>query len=561
MNDIRRTILWVIFGFSMVLLWDQWQIYNGHKPTFFPTPPKAEATAPSAAGATPPASASGVPAAAPVAGQATAVPGSAQASTAAPRELIEVRTDVLKLSFDSEGASLVRTEFLKHEDAHRQGAPVALLDESKERVYLAQSGLIAGPAGGNFPTHKTAMRVLAGERTLQDGQDSMTLQFESVAVDGVKLLKTFSFKRGAYDMGVKHEVVNGSNAPVAPQLYLQLVRDGNKPEGESSFYSTFTGPAVYTGTKKYQKFEFTDIEKGKAEFEKQSNDGYIAMVQHYFASAWLLPDNLRRDLFARKVDQNLFAVGMIVPLEPIAPGAKKEVQASFFAGPQEEKKLEALYPGLELVKDYGWLTILAKPLYWLLDKLNGYLHNWGWSIVALVVLLKIAFYWLNAQAYRSMAKMKAVNPRIMEMRERLKDNPQQMQMEMMKIYREEKVNPMGGCLPIAIQIPVFIALYWVLLSTVEMRNAPWIGWVHDLAAPDPFFILPVLMTLSTLLQTWLNPTPPDPMQAKLMWIMPMAFSVMFFFFPAGLVLYWLTNNILSIAQQWLINKQLGVLGR
>jgi YidC/Oxa1 family membrane protein insertase len=561
MNDIRRTILWVIFGFSMVLLWDQWQIYNGHKPTFFPTPPKAEATAPSAAGTTPPANASGVPAAAPGAGQATAVPGSAQASTAVARERIEVRTDVLKLSFDSEGASLVRTEFLKHEDAHRQGAPVALLDESKERVYLAQSGLIAGPAGGNFPTHKTAMRVLAGERTLQDGQDSMTLQFESAAVDGVKLLKTFTFKRGAYDIGVKHEVVNSSNAPVAPQLYLQLVRDGNKPEGESSFYSTFTGPAVYTGAKKYQKFEFTDIEKGKAEFEKQSNDGYIAMVQHYFASAWLLPDNLRRDLFARKVDQNLFAVGMIVPLEPIAPGAKKEVQASFFAGPQEEKKLEALYPGLELVKDYGWLTILAKPLYWLLDKLNGYLHNWGWSIVALVVLLKIGFYWLNAQAYRSMAKMKAVNPRIMEMRERLKDNPQQMQMEMMKIYREEKVNPMGGCLPIAIQIPVFIALYWVLLSTVEMRNAPWIGWVHDLAAPDPFFILPVLMTLSTLLQTWLNPTPPDPMQAKLMWIMPLAFSVMFFFFPAGLVLYWLTNNILSIAQQWLINKQLGVLGR
>jgi len=561
MNDIRRTILWVIFGFSMVLLWDQWQIYNGHKPTFFPTPPKAEATAPSAAGTTPPANASGVPAAAPVAGQATAVPGSAQASTAVARERIEVRTDVLKLSFDSEGASLVRTEFLKHEDAHRQGAPVALLDESKERVYLAQSGLIAGPAGGNFPTHKTAMRVLAGERTLQEGQDSMTLQFESAAVDGVKLLKTFTFKRGAYDIGVKHEVVNNSNAPVAPQLYLQLVRDGNKPEGESSFYSTFTGPAVYTGAKKYQKFEFTDIEKGKAEFEKQSNDGYIAMVQHYFASAWLLPDNLRRDLFARKVDQNLFAVGMIVPLEPIAPGAKKEVQASFFAGPQEEKKLEALYPGLELVKDYGWLTILAKPLYWLLDKLNGYLHNWGWSIVALVVLLKIGFYWLNAQAYRSMAKMKAVNPRIMEMRERLKDNPQQMQMEMMKIYREEKVNPMGGCLPIAIQIPVFIALYWVLLSTVEMRNAPWIGWVHDLAAPDPFFILPVLMTLSTLLQTWLNPTPPDPMQAKLMWIMPLAFSVMFFFFPAGLVLYWLTNNILSIAQQWLINKQLGVLGR
>ena len=223
-----------------------------------------------------------------------------------------------------------------------------------------------------------------------------------------------------------------------------------------------------------------------------------------------------------------------------------------------EKKLEALAPGLELVKDYGWLTILAKPLYWLLDKLHGFLHNWGWSIVALVLLLKIAFYWLNAKAYASMAKMKAINPKIMEMRERLKDKPQEMQQAMMKIYREEKVNPMGGCFPIMIQIPVFIALYWVLLSSVEMRNAPWVLWIHDLSAPDPFFILPVLMTLTTMLQTALNPAPPDPMQAKLMWFMPLIFSVMFFFFPAGLVLYWITNNILSITQQWLINTRMGV---
>ena len=217
-----------------------------------------------------------------------------------------------------------------------------------------------------------------------------------------------------------------------------------------------------------------------------------------------------------------------------------------------------MYPGLELVKDYGWLTILAKPLFWLLHQLNNILGNWGWSIVSLVVLLKAAFYWLNAHAYQSMAKMKAINPKIMEMRERLKDNPQQMQMEMMKIYREEKVNPMGGCVPIALQIPVFIALYWVLLSTVEIRNAPWLGWIHDLSAPDPFFILPLFMTLTTLLQTALNPAPPDPMQAKMMWIMPLAFSVMFFFFPAGLVLYWITNNVLSIAQQWLINIRMGV---
>jgi YidC/Oxa1 family membrane protein insertase len=336
------------------------------------------------------------------------------------------------------------------------------------------------------------------------------------------------------------------------------VRDGNKPEGESAFYMTFTGPAIYTDAKKFQKIEFSDIEKSKAEFEKTTQQGYVAMVQHYFASAWLLPENTYRENFARKVDTNLYAVGMITPLNEVAPGQSKSIDVTLFVGPQEEKMLEALAPGLELVKDYGWLTVLAKPLYWLLDRLFSFLQNWGWAIVALVFLIKLAFYWLNAKAYSSMAKMKAINPRIMEMRERLKDNPQQMQQEMMRIYREEKVNPMGGCFPIMVQIPVFIALYWVLLSSVEMRNAPWIGWIQDLSAPDPYFILPVIMTLSTLLQTALNPAPPDPMQAKLMWFMPLIFSVMFFFFPSGLVLYWITNNILSIAQQWVINTRMGV---
>ena len=561
MNDIRRTILWVVFGFSMVLLWDQWQIYNGHKATFFPAPP---VTAEAPAGATPGIT-TGVPGAAGVPSATStatpqAVPGGAPSETTkSAREVIEVETDVLKLRLDSEGGSVLRAELLKHADVHHAGQPVVLLDESRERVYLAQSGLIPGAGAPALPTHKTPMTLTSQERRLADGAKELKLRFESASVNGVKLVKTYLLRRGAYDITIEHEVINQSATAVAPQLYVQLVRDGNKPEGESSFYSTFTGPAVYTNAKKYQKVEFSDIEKNKVEMEKQSQDGYVAMVQHYFASAWWLPNNLQRDLFARKIDNNLYAVGMIAALPSLEAGKSQTLAAHLFIGPQEEHNLEALYPGLELVKDYGWLTILAKPLFWLLDQLNDQLHNWGWSIVALVFLLKIAFYWLNAQAYRSMGKMKAINPRIMEMRERLKDNPQQMQAEMMRIYREEKVNPMGGCLPIAIQIPVFIALYWVLLSTVEMRNAPWIGWVNDLAAPDPFFILPVLMTLSTMLQTWLNPTPPDPIQAKMMWIMPLAFSVMFFFFPAGLVLYWLTNNILSIAQQWMINKQLGVL--
>jgi YidC/Oxa1 family membrane protein insertase len=404
----------------------------------------------------------------------------------------------------------------------------------------------------------------SGPHELKDGQNELVIQFTSPDVGGIKLVKTYTLRRGAYDIAVKHELINTSANPQTAQLYLQLVRDGNKPAGGSSFYSTYTGPAVYTEAKKFQKVDFSDIKKHKADFEPSSSNGYVAMVQHYFASAWILPDGVQRNLSMDAVDIGAsvadccYRATMVAPLETLAPGASKVVDAKLFVGPQEEKMLEALSPGLELLKDYGRLTILAKPLYWLLDKLHSFIQNWGWSIVALVLLLKIAFYWLNAKAYASMAKMKAINPKIMEMRERLKDKPQQMQQEMMRIYREEKVNPMGGCFPIMIQIPVFIALYSVLLSTVEMRNAPWALWIHDLSAPDPYYVLPLVMTMTTLLQTSLNPAPPDPMQAKMMWIMPLAFSVMFFFFPSGLVMYWITNNVLSIAQQWIINTRMGV---
>jgi YidC/Oxa1 family membrane protein insertase len=553
MNDIRRTILWVIFAFSIILLWDRWQLHNGKQATFFPTPvPAQTASAPASAASS---GANGVPVATNAApATPAAVPGQTTTAVAAPREKVEVTTDVYRLTFDSEGGSLVHAQLLKHADLGNKTRNFALFDQSADRVYLAQTGLI----GGAFPNHKTVMTVVPGPRSLKDEDQELRVRFESPDLGGVKLAKTWTIKRGAYDMAVQHEVVNTGSAPISPQLYLQLVRDGNKPPGESSFYSTFTGPAVYTDAKKYQKVEFESIEKNKVEIQKEASNGYVAMVQHYFASAWLLADGIQRELFMRKVDANLYSVGMITNLGNIDPGTSKVLDARLFAGPQIEKTLESLTPGLELVKDYGWLTILAKPLYWLLDQLHNVLGNWGWAIVALVLLLKIAFYWLNAKAYASMAKMKSVNPKIMEMRERLKDKPQQMQQEMMRIYREEKVNPMGGCFPIMIQIPVFIALYWVLLSSVEMRNAPWIGWITDLSAPDPWYILPLLMALSSVLQTALNPAPPDPLQAKLMWFMPLAFSVMFFFFPAGLVLYWLTNNILSIAQQWIINTRMGV---
>ena len=480
-----------------------------------------------------------------------------------------VTTDVVQATLDSTGGSLDRVELLKELDPHDHTKHVVLLDQSAHRLYVAQTGLVPPAGGAGLPNHHTPMTLVPGARTLQPGQNELQVRFESAVVGGVKLVKTYTFKRGDYVIDVKHEVINESAAPVSPRLYLQLVRDGNAPAGESSFYFTFTGPAIYTEGAKFKKIPFKEIEKHKPEDKPDhvttADDGWIAMVQHYFASAWLVdkPGGAPqpREYYTGKVAANTYSVGMFLPVGEIAPGASKTLDARLFIGPQEENKLAALAPGLELVKDYGWFTILAKPLFWLLTQLHKLIGNWGWAIVGLVVLLKIAFFWLNATAYRSMAKMKAINPKIMEMRARLKDKPQQMQQEMMRIYREEKVNPLGGCLPIVAQMPFFIALYWVLLSSVEMRQAPWIGWITDLSAKDPYFILPILMTATSVFQVWLNPRPPDPVQAKMMWIMPLIFSVMFFVFPAGLVLYWLTNNILSITQQWLINKKLGVIGK
>jgi len=579
MNDIRRTILWVIFGFSMVMLWDHWQVYNGGKAMF--SLAASQQPAASAPGGSTDGKPAGTHAGAPSGGATGTATGTAipAAAAAAPSERIVVTTDVLKLTFDTDGGSLVGTEFLKQVDLADHTKNVVLLEDNKEHFYKAQSGLLSSVNGQEFPSHTTPM-TMAGPTELKDGDKELVITFTSQESGGVKLVKTYTIRRGAYDIAVKHAVTNTGTAPVSPQLYLQLVRDGSVPvsktpppmllrwfgvEKTPSFSSTFTGAAVYTETKKYQNFDFSKIKKKSADYEQHSTSGFIAMVQHYFASAWILPDGIARqntleavDMVGSPVPDCCYRASMRVSMDPIAPGATKTLDATLFAGPQEEKILESLYPGLERVKDYGWLTILAKPLYWLLDAIHNLIGNWGWSIIALVLLLKIAFYWLNAKAYSSMAKMKAINPKITEMRERLKDKPQQMQQEMMRIYREEKVNPLGGCFPIMIQIPVFIALYNVLLSSVEMRNAPWAFWITDLSSLDPYFILPLIMTLTTLLQTALNPAPPDPMQAKMMWFMPLIFSFMFFFFPSGLVLYWITNNVLSIAQQWIINTRMGV---
>ncbi len=573
MNEMRRTLLWVVFSMSLVLLWDGWNKHNGRQSMFGPTKvaevaPQGVPAAGGPASASLPQPATTVPSAAATPGMTPPI-AAVEPATSATSQKVEITTDMVKATVDTLGGSVTRLEMLKQVDHLDHSKNEVLFDASADRLYKAQTGLIASQGAQALPNHQTPFNLIPGDLTLKDGQDQLDVRLESPQVGGVKLIKTLTFHRGSYLVHVKHEVVNESAEPVAPQIYYQLVRDGNPPAGESSFYMTFTGPAIYTDASKFHKIEFADIEERKPNdklgHDIAADNGWVAMVQHYFTSAWLLgattDDKSPREFFSRKVDTNQYSVGMIVPMGTLAPGASKTVESRLFAGPQEEDLLSQIAPGLDLVKDYGWLTILSKPLFWLLTQLHAFLGNWGWAIVGLVVLLKIAFYWLNATAYKSMAKMKAIGPKVAEMRERLKDKPQQMQQEMMRIYREEKVNPLGGCLPIFVQMPFFIALYWVLLASVEMRNAPWIGWITDLSAKDPYFILPILMTLTSLLQTWLNPIPPDPLQAKMMWIMPLVFSVMFFFFPAGLVLYWLTNNILSIAQQYLINKKLGVLGK
>ena len=571
MTDMRRTLLWVVFTMSLILLWDAWNRHTGRPTLFGGPPPAAQAPAPEppavdpavvAAGAGVPQptveAPAGVPAPVAAAMPTPAAGLPAAAAPAVTADLVTVTTDVLKLSFDTRGGDLVRAELLAHRHQVDPARNVLLFDRSPERLYVAQTGLITPRAGVLLPNHLTQMTVAPGPRELAEGRDTLELRFESPEVGGARLVKTYSIARGSHTLRVRHEVVNVTTEPIEPQLYVQLARDGNPAAGQSWFYFTFTGPALFTQEGRYQMVAPEDIRRGSTNHVRSADNGWIAMVEHYFGSAWLLPEGTAREFRTARVSDNFYSIAMVVPLGELAAGASRVHEATLFVGPLEERRLAALAPGLDLLKDYGWFTMLSKPLFWLLYELNRIIGNWGWSIVALVFLLKIAFYWLNAAAYRSMAKMKAVGPRMMEMRERLKDKPQLLQQEMMKLYREEKINPLGGCLPILVQMPFFIALYWVLLSSVEMRNAPWILWIDDLSALDPYFILPVLMALSTLFQTWLNPTPPDPMQAKLMWIMPMVFSIFFFFFPAGLVLYWLTNNILSIAQQWYINKKLGV---
>ena len=551
--DFKKTILWAVFSMSGLMLYNNWQVHEGKPSLFGGSPVTASVPADKAGGSNKidvPNQISGAPVIAPT----PAVSSGAIESA----EKFVLQNDVLVLEVSANGANVIDAKLLKALTAENK--PVELFQYTPNHKYFARSGLIS--LGNNdLPNHTSAFKLA------QSGKDGSGRPFLVLASErnGVKLEKTFILNPGSYVVDVGHRVTQSGQNATPLVLYTELVRDGSQEQKIGPFdgafsASTFTGPAVYTDKEKFNKLEFTAIDKNKITIPTQVAAGepsWIAMVQHYFASAWIPGDKFVRDIYANKIDNGLYRIGMQTPLGVVAQGSTVVEKSRLFVGPQEESVLETIAPGFELLKDYGYLTILAKPIFWLLEKIHGYVGNWGWAIILLTILIKLVFFPLSAASYKSMARMKEVQPRLMAMKEQYKGEPQKLNQAMMEMYRKEKINPLGGCLPVVIQIPVFISLYWVLLSSVEMRGAPWILWIHDLSVPDPYYILPVIMAVSMFVQTKLNPTPPDPIQAKVMMYMPIVFSVMFFFFPAGLVLYWVVNNLLSIAQQWQINQMFG----
>ena len=545
--DTQRLILFFVFTFSLLLLWDAWQkeqrpppapvAASGTRPGVVPSPTQPTVpSAPSGKAAVPAGPAESVAAAAPVHG-----------------ELIRVETDLLAAEIDTLGATLRRVELRRHRDSVDRSRNYVLLQPA--RHYEAQSGL-TGEAG---PNHRTPWRVVPGERTLRDGQQAIQLQLVGESSDGLRVEKTYTFQRDSYLVDVALALQNTGAKPVTAHAYFQLTHDGKESNQDQSFASnfaaqSFTGFAQYTSANNYAKLQFSDIDKGKADFVAQAKDGWLAFVQHYFVTAWLPGPNAPRDFVVEKRQDGNYAGRIVVPAGVLEPGGVGKVAVSLYVGPQEQKRLERADRNLPLVVDYGWLTVIAQPLFWLLEFLHGLSGNWGVAIILLTVLIKLVFFPLSAASYKSMAKMKLVTPRLTKIREMYAHDRAKMNQAMMELYKTEKINPLGGCFPILVQIPVFIALYWVLLAAIELRHTPFMWWIQDLSARDPYYVLPVLMTVTMVLQTRMNPTPPDPIQAKVMQFMPYVFSIFFFFFPAGLVLYWLVNNILSILQQWQIQR-------
>lgn len=539
--DLQRLFLFLIFAFSLMLVWDGWQRYQHPEQ-------QSQQSTPSNKELLKPQSASSVILGAPAFSEPAI--NIQQPVRQIIGKVINVKTDILEAEISTIGGDIIRLALLKHPDSLDKSKPLILFSRGKgTHNYSVQSGLI----GAGLPNHNSLFVSEHDQYELSGNAEQVQVRLRAEDDSKLKVTKVITFHKGRYLIDVAYELENVGKQTSTVSSYFQLIRDSVAPEGSLRFLPTYTGAAVYTESEKLKKVQFADIDKGKTDYPKQSDNGWIGILQHYFVAAWLPKEKTPREFFTHKLDGDMFSVGVVLPSLTIQPGQKASVGSALYAGPTEAN-LDKIAPGLGLTVDYGWLTIIAVPLFWVMSLFNDWTNNWGVAIVLLTFLIKLLFFPLSAASYRSMAKMRVVAPKLEKIKQQYSDDREQLNRAMMELYKTEKINPLGGCLPVLIQIPVFIALYWSILSSVEMRNAPFFGWITDLSAADPYYILPLIMGASMIIQMRLNPKPPDPMQAKVMQIMPIVFSVMFFFFPAGLVLYSIVNNILSIAQQWYITR-------
>jgi YidC/Oxa1 family membrane protein insertase len=560
-----RNLLLIALLFLGYLLWSQWQEDYSHgapTPTANTPAPAASETAPPASPGTPspadvPTASSGAPPAASATNPAT----TATNPTATPH--VVVTTDVLRVEIDTHGGSVVVADLLAYPQQPKDYAhPVRLLDTSASNYFEAQSGLVSSQ--GVAPDHTATFSAEKNDYKLADGTDSIEVPLTWTDASGLTVRKVFVFKRASYAIEQRQEIINKTGTPWSGNAYRQLQRvppiidtHGIKAYSNTERYS-FIGAAWYNASDKFQKLKFDNF--AKEPLNKSFAGGWAAMLQHYFFAAWI-PDPAEVDQYSTAVVQGAdgarYLVRTLSPTISVAPGETKTDTARLYVGPKLQSTLDQVAPGLSLTADYGIFTVISEPLHWILAQLHKLTGNWGFAIILLVLLIKAAFFKLSEAQYRSMARMRKMQPRIESLKERYGDDRQKMNQAMLELYQKEKINPLGGCLPMLVQIPVFFALYWVLLESVELRQAPFILWIQNLSAPDPYFVLPVLNGLAMIATQWLTPSAGmDPMQAKMMKIMPVAFSVLFAFFPAGLVLYWTVNGTLSLLQQWIITKRI-----
>ena len=547
--DNTRLFLFAALAFVGMLIWQQWQLDYGPQPVI-----SSEGSNVSESSQTVDDSSNIIDLPEQADGLAVETAGSSESTASmTSARLITVETDVVIVVIDSKGGVVRSVKLKKYPvslDLPDQG--LELVHSDADSIHVLQSGL--RNRTNTAPTHHSVYQTADTQYSLQDGEDSIIvpLMWEQ---DGINVVKTYEFRRGDYLVDVKHRVENNTAEDWQGSQYRQIQR--SRPLTKSRILITYTGAVYYNEEVKYEKIDFDDMED--SQLKVNSEGGWIAMLQHYFLSAWIPAQdetNLAYSIANTGQQPATYTIGLRSGNELVAPGNSTEFTSQLFVGPKLVKRLEEITPGLELTVDYGVLTFLSKPLYWLLSFYQSYVGNWGLAIILLTMTIKAVFYKLSETSYRSMAKMRKVGPRLKTLKERYGSDRQKMNAAMMELYKTEKINPMGGCLPILVQIPVFIALYWALLETVDLRQAPFILWIQDLSVMDPYYVLPVIMGISMLVQQKLNPTPPDPIQAKVMMALPFVFTFFFAFFPAGLVLYWVVNNILSIAQQWVITKRI-----